>query len=105
MSNRRVKSLAYDDDDDGLDYDDGYDEGYDEGQGELSAEDKEQLRLGTVKVKQALGTTYQVPDADIQDALWNYYYDIGKTVTFIKSECKEAIAVYMHETEICGRQT
>ncbi|KAJ9653714.1 hypothetical protein H2198_007112 [Neophaeococcomyces mojaviensis] len=88
MSNRRVKSLAYDDDDDGLDYDDGYDEGYDEGQGELSAEDKEQLRLGTVKVKQALGTTYQVPDADIQDALWNYYYDIGKTVTFIKNKHK-----------------
>jgi len=85
MSNRRVKSLAYDDDDD-LEYDDEYDDGYGEGQNEISADDKEQLRLGTIKVKQTLGNTYQVPDADIHDALWNYYYDIGKTVTYIKSK-------------------
>lgn len=84
MSNRRVKSLDYDDDD--LDYDEGFEEEYDGGQEEVSAEDKEQLRLGTIEVRKVLGSGYQATDAEIQDALWNYYYDIAKTVTFIKSE-------------------
>lgn len=84
MSNRRVKSLDYDDDD--LEYDDDeYAEPYDQGQEEVSPEDKEQLRLGTIEVRKILGGAYQPTDTEIQDALWNYYYDIGKTVTFIKS--------------------
>lgn len=81
MSNRRVKSVGYDDDD--LDYSDDYEE-YNEGQDQLSEHDKEQLRLGTIEVKKALGPVYQVSDAEIQDALWNYYYDIDKTTTYIK---------------------
>lgn len=84
MSNRRVKSLDYDDDD--FDYDEDLEEDYDGGQEEVSAEDKEQLRLGTIEVRKVLGDGYQATDAEIQDALWNYYYDIAKTVTFIKSE-------------------
>lgn len=89
MSNRRVKSLGVDDDD--FDYDDEYDD-YDEGADELSPEDQEQLRKGTVQVKQSLGLQYQVSDKEIQDALWNYYYDVEKTVALIKSKHKPKAA-------------
>ena len=86
MSNRRVKSLALDEDD----YDD-YDEDeeyYDQeatGDNELSPEDQEQLRQGTVKVRQALGPGFPASDKEIQDALWNYYYDVSKSVSYLKS--------------------
>ncbi|KAK5103038.1 hypothetical protein LTS08_003841 [Lithohypha guttulata] len=82
MSNRRVKSLDYDDDD--LDYD--YDEP-NEDQEELSNEDKEQLRLGTIEVRRVLGSVYQpLSTTEIEDALWNYYYDVDKTVARLKGK-------------------
>jgi elongation factor 1 alpha-like protein len=83
MSNRRVKSLAYDDDDlnDGYD-DDDYDEADDN---ELSPEDKEQMRQGTIKVRSALGPDFPATDVEIQEALWNYYYDVAKSVAYLKS--------------------
>lgn len=90
MSNRRVKALDYDEDDI---YDDGDYDDYDEGGGEveaeaeLSPEDKEQMRLGTIKVREALGSlSSSVSDKAIQDALWHYYYDISQSVIYIKSE-------------------
>lgn len=88
MSNRRVKALEYDDDD--LGYDDYDEEGQ---QDELSNEDKEQLRLGTIEVRKQLGPAYDmfVGDSEIQDALWNYYYDIGKSVAYIKGIGASAI--------------
>lgn len=82
MSNKRVKSLDYEDDD----FDDYEDEEYDDG-GEISAEDHERLKVGTVKVREAIGNGYSVTDTEIQDVLWNYYYDVGKSVTFLKSSC------------------
>ena len=83
MSNRRVKSLAVDDDD----YDEDYEEDYDEPQGEeLTDEDKRQMQQGTIKVREGLGSAYNVSDKDIQEALWHYYYDIGKSVTYLKSK-------------------
>lgn len=82
MSNRRVKSLDYDEDEYGYD-----DQGYaDAGEDELSPEDKEQMRIGTAKVKEGLGSTYQIRDDEIQEALWHYYYDVGKSVTYLKSQ-------------------
>lgn len=85
MSNRRVKSLALDDDDYD-DYDE-YDENYDEGgDNELSPEDKEQMRLGTIKVRESLGSAFKLADSEIQDALWNYYYDINKSVAYLTSK-------------------
>lgn len=87
MSNRRVKSLALDEDD----YDD-YDEEEQEdddqgatGDNELSSEDQEQLRQGTIKVRQALGPGFPASDKEIQDALWHYYYDVSKSVSYLKS--------------------
>ena len=83
MSNRRVKSLSLEDDyDDYNDYDDEDENAGDDG---LSPEDREQLRLGTVQVRQNLGPAFPATDQEIQDALWHYYYDIGKSVAYLKS--------------------
>ena len=43
------------------------------------------MRAGTIKVREELGSSFSVTDAQIQEALWNYYYDVGKSVTFLKS--------------------
>lgn len=81
----RAKNVDYDDDDI-YDDDDYYEEeGGDGAADEMTEEDKEQMAIGTAKVKEALGSQYKVKEVDIQDALWNYYYDVGKTVTFLKS--------------------
>lgn len=45
----------------------------------------EQLREGTVKVRDVLGPDIAVTDKEIQDSLWHYYYDVGKTVTYLLS--------------------
>ena len=80
MSNRRVKSLALEDDYD--DYDDEYENGADD---DLSPEDRAQLREGTIQVRQALGSAFPATDQEIQDALWHYYYDVAKSVAYLKS--------------------
>ena len=80
MSNRRVKSLAYDDEE--LDYDD--DDNYDEEP--VTAEDEEQMRQGIIKVREALGPSLRsVDEEEIRDVLWNKWYDVAKTVSEIKS--------------------
>ncbi|OAL28869.1 translation elongation factor Tu [Fonsecaea nubica] len=92
MSNRRVKSLAMDEDDydDFEDYEDQY--GDDGGDNELSAEDKEQMQQGTRKVRAALGPGFPITDNDIQEALWHYYYDVEKSVTYLKNKQKPPVA-------------
>ena len=83
MSNRRVKSLAHEDDyDDYDDYEDDYKGGSEE---ELSPKDREQMRQGVIKVRASLGSGFSVTDNEIQEALWNYYYDVPKSVTYLKS--------------------
>ena len=81
MSKHRIKNVSADDDvyDD---YDD--DEGEQDETENLTAEDKEQLRLGTVKVREALAGVLAT-DHEIQEALWHYYYDIAKSVTYLRS--------------------
>lgn len=82
MSKHRIKAFALDDE-----YDD-YDEEYEEGGDELTAEDREQLLAGTVAVRAELGDGFPATDKDIQGSLWHTYYDVARTVTFLKSECK-----------------
>jgi elongation factor 1 alpha-like protein len=84
MSKHRVKNVSLHDD---LydDFDD--DEGEDNETEALTAEDKEQLRLGTLKVREAL-PGISVSDSEIQEALWHYYYDVAKSVTYLKSQYK-----------------
>ncbi|KAL1306146.1 hypothetical protein AAFC00_004258 [Neodothiora populina] len=90
MAHHRIKNIALDEDD--LDYSDGDDyygdDGVVEGGDELSAEDQEQMRSGTISVRQALGEQYEgfIIDAQIHEALWHYYYDVGKSVTYLKNQ-------------------
>ncbi|KAF1813447.1 hypothetical protein P152DRAFT_434558 [Eremomyces bilateralis CBS 781.70] len=87
MSHRRVKNLDYDDDD--------YyeEEGYDEAGGDgLSAEDEEQMRIGVQRVREGLGPDHKISDKDIQEALWHYYYDVTKSVSYLKNAQKPAQA-------------
>ena len=52
------------------------------------------MRQGKTKVREALGTVYTVPDRAIEDALWNYYYDISKTVSYLKSRRPISIQLF-----------
>ena len=96
MSRHRVKAVALEDD--YLD-DDDYGGEYDEGGGgqaeggDLTDYDKEQLRLGTIEVRKQLGSEHDLTDAEIQESLWHYYYDIGKSVTYLKSNFKSIVAL------------
>ena len=44
------------------------------------------MRQATVQVKAALDPSISVLDAEIQEALWHYYYDVGKSVAYLKSK-------------------
>ena len=46
----------------------------------------EQLRLGTIKVRDILGEDAGITDKEIEDSLWHYYYDIDKTVNYLLSD-------------------
>jgi elongation factor 1 alpha-like protein len=82
MSKHRIKNVVADDDlHDDFDHDDG---DVDETE-TLSVEDREQLRLGTLKVREALAGL-SASDSEIQEALWYYYYDVGKSVAYLKSQ-------------------
>lgn len=43
------------------------------------------MQQGTIKIKEALGSAISVSDAEIQESLWHYYFDVGKSVTYLKS--------------------
>jgi elongation factor 1 alpha-like protein len=81
MSKHRIKNVSLGDDlyDDFEDYEEEQEEAE-----TLTAEDKENLRLGTLQVREALAGV-PASDGEIQEALWHYYYDVGKSVTYIKS--------------------
>ncbi|KAF4945415.1 hypothetical protein FGADI_11917 [Fusarium gaditjirri] len=56
----------------------------DEAEDELSPEDRQAMEEGTVEVRRALGTeANKVTKAQIEEALWHYYYDIDKSVTYL----------------------
>jgi len=79
MSFRRVKEVSYNDEDED------YDEYGEDAGDELSPEDKKQLEVGTIAVRAELDPDIIVSDKEVQDALWHYYYDIGKSVTYLKN--------------------
>lgn len=69
-----------------VDYDDelDYDEYEEEEEEELSPEDKAQMKQGTADVRAALSMeASKVTDAQIQEALWHYFYDVDKTVAYL----------------------
>jgi elongation factor 1 alpha-like protein len=96
MAHRRVKDIDYDEDEYEEYYSGEEEYGYDDAESapapavsqedELSPEDKEQMRKGTENVRAALGDAADfVTDDAIQEALWHYYYDVAKSVTYLKS--------------------
>jgi elongation factor 1 alpha-like protein len=67
------------------DFYDPHEDDYDEEQEELSPEDKVAMAEGTEKVKKALGAdSAKVTAAQIQEALWHYYYDVDKSVAYLR---------------------
>jgi elongation factor 1 alpha-like protein len=77
----------------GVDYDDydvDYEDDYSEEEavdGGMTEDDKEQMRVGTQRVREELGEFEAgVSDAQIQDSLWHYYYDVAKSVSFLKNK-------------------
>jgi elongation factor 1 alpha-like protein len=73
-----------------LDYQDALDEyeGYSEEEDdELSPEDRELMTQGTAQVQAALGVeASKVTVAQIEEALWHYYYDVDKSVAYLISK-------------------
>lgn len=51
----------------------------------MTDHDREQMRIGTIKVREQLGSSVSATDAQIQEALWHYYYDVAKSVSYLKS--------------------
>lgn len=80
MASRHVDDY----DDDGLD--DNYDEeDYGEGEDELSPEDRASMTHGTAEVRKAMGPDFaKVTLKQVEDALWHYYYDVDKSVAYLK---------------------
>lgn len=69
-----------------LDYQEAVDEyeGYSEEEDELSPEDRELMNKGTADVQAALGVeASRVTIAQIEEALWHYYYDVDKSVAYL----------------------
>lgn len=47
---------------------------------------KEQLHKGKIEVRSILGgEAILVTDAEIEESLWHYYYDVDKTVNYLRS--------------------
>ncbi len=72
-----------------LDYQEVVDEfeGYEEEDDELSAEDRALMTQGTADVQAALGVeASKVTVAQIEEALWHYYYDVDKSVAYLISK-------------------
>lgn len=92
MSNKRTKAVLANDDE--FDYDEPSDEYEEEGGGEteISEEDEQHLILGTIQVRQQLESGIQVTDQEIRDALWNYYYDVPKTLLLIRSKLDSVLS-------------
>jgi elongation factor 1 alpha-like protein len=63
------------------------DDDYDEEEEELSAEDQAAMRQGVADVKAALGVeASKVTTKQIEEALYYYYYDVDKTVTYLMTK-------------------
>jgi elongation factor 1 alpha-like protein len=84
MSRHRIKTIDFVEDDYGEgDEDDGY-----EDNNIVSPEDQEQMRVSTAEVRKLLDSEIPpVPasDQEIWEALWHYYYDVDKSVGYLRS--------------------
>ncbi|KAK1759528.1 Hsp70 protein-domain-containing protein [Echria macrotheca] len=62
-------------------------EGYSDDENEPSEEDQALMKQGTAEVQAALGVEVsKVTTAQIEEALWHYYYDVDKSVAYLISK-------------------
>jgi len=62
-------------------------DGHLEGEDELSPEDRALMEQGKAAVREVLaGQASKVTTAQIEEALWHYYYDLDKTVAYLISK-------------------
>ncbi|RDA89820.1 hypothetical protein CP533_3019 [Ophiocordyceps camponoti-saundersi (nom. inval.)] len=70
------------DDDDLVDHYEDYD---DDDDNEMGPEDRQAMAKGTAEVQAALGNDVnKVAVTQIQEALWHYYYDVDKSVSYLR---------------------
>ncbi|GAW13989.1 hypothetical protein ANO14919_033810 [Xylariales sp. No.14919] len=61
--------------------------GYSDDEEELSPDDRAQMVAGTTQVRIVLGSdSSKVTTKQIEEALWHYYYDVEKSVTYLASK-------------------
>jgi elongation factor 1 alpha-like protein len=82
-SHKRVKDIDYDEDE----LYSGDEEEYDNTGGDaLTEEEKENFATLTPVVRAELDEAgLQVENKEIEDALWHYFWDVGKSVTYLKN--------------------
>lgn len=79
---QRVKNIDYDEDDV---YSDG-EEDYQQEEQTYTDEDRENFTSLTPVVRAELQEAgLQSSDREVHDALWHYYWDVGKTVAYLKN--------------------
>lgn len=95
MSRSRIKNISFEGDDYVDDQDD-----YEDGD-ELSPEDRERMRACTAQARDLLGS--EIPpipasDEEIWEALWHYYYDVDRSVGYLRSTCGGSSEVWTKYT-------
>jgi len=79
---QRVKNVQYDDDD----IYSGDEDAYGEEEQSYSAEDRENFMTLTPVVRAELDEAgLQASDREIGEALWHYFWDVGKSVSYLKN--------------------
>lgn len=54
---------------------------------EMTADDKAQMQESSLKVRQVLEQEIPtITDKDIEDSLWHYYYDVEKSITYLRNQ-------------------
>jgi elongation factor 1 alpha-like protein len=70
-------------DDDDLDYDEGFEDAGEEE--EMSAEDRAAMDQAKAQVSTVMGADYRkLTTKDVEDTLWHYFYDIEKSVAYLR---------------------
>lgn len=66
---------------------DDFDADVDEGGDGLTPEDRDALARGAEEVRVFLGPDVaKIPDGQIQESLWYYYFDVDKTVSYLRKK-------------------
>lgn len=52
----------------------------------MTPEEQEQMKVGVVAVRNALGEGVDIQSAKIEESLWYYYFDTDKTTAYLRSK-------------------